>query len=232
VWTARRVRARAWLIQGADGPTWLAGSVPGASSRLRPVALTPHGAAAGLRVSQSCACGPLGRRYGYRPPATLGTRQVFPVPVRSPKRFSVAALVWSRPTVARSRITSRACGVVARPGFPTVVRATRNAVCTPPCQWRCRRGSGGSGSVSMRIAGSTVRSIRILRVAEAVGRSHTVVRSWPTVSTRWRCSSLRVIRRLASVASGAATAATWARASFQRRAHAPATRRVSGSTRS
>ena len=89
---------------------------------------------------------------------------------------------------------------VARPCFPTVCRATRNSVCTPPCQWSCNRCAGGSGSVSMSIACSTVRSRRFLSAAEAAGCSHTAPRSWPNVSNRWRCSSLSVLRRLASVA--------------------------------
>ena len=41
------------IIQGADGTTWLAGSVPYAISRLMTVALPPNCWAAGVSVSQS-----------------------------------------------------------------------------------------------------------------------------------------------------------------------------------
>ena len=39
-----------------------------------------------------------------------------------------------------------------------------------------------------------------MSASEAAGCSHTAARSWPNVSNRWRCSSLSVLRRLASVA--------------------------------
>jgi hypothetical protein len=228
---ARSGRALAWIIPGAHGTPWRAGSVPGALRRLRTVALPPHGPAACSRVSQACGVGPWGRRSCYRTHATRCARQGCPVPGREPTRGRVAARVWSRPTGERARIPSSACSGVARPCFPTVGRAPRPAVGTPPWPWSCPRGAGGAGSVSLIIACRTVRRRRFWRAAEAAGGAHSAPRSWPTVRHRWRGAARRVIRRLASVARGAATSATGTRASGPRRAHAPATRRWSGSPR-
>lgn len=62
-WTVARSRAVRWIIHGADGTTWLAGSVPCPMSRLITVALTSHGRAACESVSQSLPFGKFGRRY-------------------------------------------------------------------------------------------------------------------------------------------------------------------------
>jgi len=166
-WTATRSTAVRWLLHGACGTPWLAGTVPWVLHRVLTVALTPNCCAACWRVNPSVPCGTCGRRYCYRTPAPRGARQVFPVPVREPRRLSVAAMVTSRQTCARARRTARLAASVARPCLPAVGRATRHAGCPPPCQGRGHRGAGGSWVVWSRRVGRTVRRRRCVSASGA-----------------------------------------------------------------
>ena len=166
-WTAGSATSVRWMIHGAWGTTWRAGKVPCAMHRLTTVALTPNCWAACLRVSQSCPCAKFGSRYGERTHATRCARQVLPVPVREPKRLSVAAMVRARWTLVSSAITPMTSCSVARPCLPGALRATRHSVCTPPCQCRRKRYSDGADVLSILISYSTVRRRRFVSASGA-----------------------------------------------------------------
>jgi hypothetical protein len=155
------------MIHGAWGTTWRAGKVPWAMHRFTTVVLTPNGWAAGVRVSQACPLAHFGSRYCERTQATLGARHVVPVPVREPRRLSGAAMVRSRWPWESSAMTSRTACCGARPCFPGVWRATRPAVCTPPCQGTRQRYADGSAVLSLLISGRTVRRRRLLSASGA-----------------------------------------------------------------
>ena len=89
VGTARRGRALAWSIHGADGPPGRAGSGPCASSRLRTVALPPHGTAACSRGSQSGSAG-----SGGGAPATVHTRHGAPARFAQSRYASPRDAAW------------------------------------------------------------------------------------------------------------------------------------------
>ena len=79
VWPARRARALAWRIHGANGPPWRAGRVPCRRSRRSTGARPPSGCAAGARGSHSWPCAPWGRRGVERRLAPLCARHGLPV---------------------------------------------------------------------------------------------------------------------------------------------------------
>jgi hypothetical protein len=61
-WTAGSAKSGHWMSHGAWGPTWRAGKGPWARHRLTTVALTPHGRAAWVSVSQACPWAKFGSR--------------------------------------------------------------------------------------------------------------------------------------------------------------------------